>query len=258
MRTCQTSPQKGNLVAVALALAIFASAAMSASGCGKTQSDAADASGNRDSSSSSDDASEGMMQSDDSGSPNTLNACSYEPLIFQFEPSANSDSCSTADIDALRAQVSTVPIPRMLDWYNAVSSNCRNCLFQVDSAPTWQLVRTASADVEGFLEMNNGALNLSACFALTPGGTTACAAAIEKENDCIASACPAGCDGSQDASDECSQRVCAGYSDAIAQACGPARASLDAACGGEIWHFDPEQIVEIAREICSVPSDAGG
>jgi hypothetical protein len=154
-------------------------------------------------------------------------------------------ACSTNDLAILAAQIEN----SNTTWtavYDAIpSASCRGCVFSKRDDPNWQVAVWDPDMASGIAFVNYGA-----CFALAPGGSDACGAAIQDDQFCVEAACAQTCTDQQGCVSEASMGVCAAQDGAITTSCGTQLTQLNAACG---------QFIDAVKLVCGggAPDAAG-
>jgi hypothetical protein len=154
-------------------------------------------------------------------------------------------ACSPSDIAAIDEKVNDVTAT-FTDIFHAIANDtCRQCVFSSLADPTWQPLVWDPDMASGTAFLNYGA-----CYALAPGGSSACGAAMQEEQFCLDAACPdPDCTTQGNCASIAEQGECSVTSAAFASTCGAAPSKLDAACA---------KVTDVVNVACGAPTLEGG
>jgi hypothetical protein len=167
-------------------------------------------------------------------------------------PKVTPGACTAIDIQSIQTKAMDTTAT-FTDIYNAVSPSCQTCVFSSLNDANWQPLVWDPNMMAG-----SAFVNFGACYAVAPGGSSACGGSVQNEEWCLETACPPdsctdqmGCDSTAVGAGG----TCAQYYNATQSGCGSNMTSLNGVCSTFI---DGVTVVCGGQGAAGVDASAGG
>jgi hypothetical protein len=157
------------------------------------------------------------------GTPGCPETSVQAPPTFQV-PIQQLFSCTATDFSTLTADLNNNT--SVTDLYNALSSNCRSCVFSSQQDSHWQPLVWSPDMASGTAFANYGS-----CFYVNSMDTYGCGQGEQDLQWCFSAACPSSCSDHNGCLSAAQSGVCSNYSNEAIGGCGTKLTGLLSSCG---------------------------